>query len=170
MGQRVLLVDADLRQPQVHQQMGLPNQLGLSEIMTTNVNVRTALQQSPLRDNLMVLTAGETSVDPTEILTSGKMRLLMERFQMVFDLVIYDTPPSVGLADSSLVASQTNGLVLVIRLGKTKRPALTHALEELNVSSTAVLGLVANGVKDSARSLRLPLPVSIALAEWFVPS
>jgi capsular exopolysaccharide synthesis family protein len=148
MGQRVLLVDADLRQPQVHQQMGLPNQLGLSEIMTTNVNVRTALQQSPMRDNLMVLTAGETSVDPTEILTSGKMRLLMERFQMVFDLVIYDTPPLVGLADSSLVASQTNGLVLVVRLGKTKRPALTHALEELNVSSTAVLGLVANGVKD----------------------
>lgn len=149
MGQRVLLVDADLRHPQVHRQMGLPNQLGLSEIMTTNVNVRTALQQSPMRDNLMVLTAGETSVDPTETLTSGKMQLLMERFQMVFDLVIYDTPPLVGLADGSLVASRTDGLALVVRLGKTKRPALTQALEELKISSTTVLGLVANGGKDA---------------------
>lgn len=149
MGQRVLLVDADLRHPQVHHQMGLPNQVGLSEIMTTNTNVRTALQQSPMRDNLMVLTAGQTAVDPTETLTSGKMRLLMERFRMVFDLVIYDTPPLVGLADSSLVASQTDGLTLVVRLGKTKRPALHQALEELKISSTAVLGLVANGGKDA---------------------
>jgi len=148
MGQRVLLVDADLRHPQVHHQMGLPNQLGLSEIVTSNINVRTALQQSPMRDNLMVLTAGQTSVDPTETLTSGKMHQLMERFQMVFDLVIYDTPPLVGLADSSLVASQTDGLALVTRLGKTKRPALTQALEELKISSTTVLGLVANGSKD----------------------
>ena len=148
MGQRVLLVDADLRHPQVHQQMGLTNQLGLSEILSTNVNVRTALQQSPMRDNLMVLTAGQTTVDPTEALTSGKMRLLMERFRMVFDLVIYDTPPLVGLADSSLVASQTDGLALVVRLGKTKRPALTQALEELKISSTTVLGLVANGGKN----------------------
>ena len=148
MGQRVLLVDADLRHPQVHHQMGLPNQLGLSEIMTTNTNVRAALQQSPMRENLMVLTAGQTSVDPTETLTSGKMRLLMERFQMVFDLVIYDTPPLVGFADSSLVASQTDGLALVVRLGKTKRPALNQALEELKISSTTVLGLVANGSKN----------------------
>ncbi|MBW4691605.1 MAG: polysaccharide biosynthesis tyrosine autokinase [Lyngbya sp. HA4199-MV5] len=149
MGQRVLLVDADLRHPQVHHQMGLPNQLGLSDIMTTNTNVRAALQQSPIRDNLMVLTAGQTAVDPTETLTSGKMRLLMERFRMVFDLVIYDTPPLVGLADSSLVASQTDGLTLVVRLGKTKRPTLNQALEELKISSTMVLGMVANGGQEA---------------------
>ncbi|XHX79213.1 MAG: GumC family protein [Stenomitos frigidus ULC029] len=149
MGQRVLLVDADLRHPQVHHLMELSNQCGLSDVMTTNINVRTALQQSPTRDNLMVLTAGQTPIDPVELLSSGKMRVLMERFQMVFDLVIYDTPPLVGLADGSLVASQTNGLVLVVRLGKTKRPSVAQAMEELKISSTTVLGLVANGAVDA---------------------
>ena len=149
MGQRVLLVDADLRHPQVHHIMELSNQCGLSDVITTNINVRTALQPSPTRDNLMVLTAGRTPIDPVELLSSGKMRVLMERFQMVFDLVIYDTPPLVGLADGSLVASQTNGLVLIVRVGKTKRPSVAQAMEELKVSSTTVLGLVANGAVEA---------------------
>ncbi|PSB25592.1 GumC family protein [Stenomitos frigidus] len=145
MGQRVLLVDADLRHPQVHHVMGLANQCGLSDVITSNVNVKNALQPFPIRENLMVLTAGLAAVDPTEALTSGKMRVLMERFQMVFDLVIYDTPPLVGLADGSLVAAQTNGLALVVRLGKTKRPSVAQAIEEVKLSSTTLLGLVANG-------------------------
>ncbi len=145
MGQRVLLVDADLRHPQVHHLLGLSNQSGLSDVITSNVNVKNALQQSPTRENLMILTAGQAAADPTEVLTSGKMRVLMERFQMVFDLVIYDTPPLVGLADSSLVAVQTNGLAMVVRLGKTKRPAIVQALEEVKISSTTVLGVIANG-------------------------
>ena len=147
MGQRVLLVDADLRYPQVHEQLGLPNRIGLSEILTANVDTKVALQQSPQRDNLMVLTAGQLMVDPTEILTSNKMRQLVEQFQMVFDLVIYDTPPVLGLADASLVAAHTDGLVLVVQIGKTKRSAVTQVLEELLMSSGAVLGLVANRVK-----------------------
>ncbi|MBW4580839.1 MAG: polysaccharide biosynthesis tyrosine autokinase [Tildeniella nuda ZEHNDER 1965/U140] len=152
MGQRVLLVDADLRHPQVHSQMNLSNECGLSDILTSNINVRNVLQQSPLKDNLMVLTAGKPTLDPVELLSSGKMQLLMERFQMVFDLVIYDTPPLLGLADGSLIAAQTNGLVLVIRMGKTKRLALNQTLEEVKISSTNVLGLVANGAKDAANT------------------
>jgi Mrp family chromosome partitioning ATPase len=72
---------------------------------------------------------------------------------MVFDLVIYDTPPLLGLADGSLLAAQTNGLVLVVRMGKTKRPALTQTLDELKISSTTVLGLVANGAKEASNTL-----------------
>lgn len=150
MGQRVLLVDADLRHPQVHHVMGLSNQSGLSDVITSNVAVKNAIQQSPTRENLMILTAGLAVVDPTEALTSGKMRVLMERFQMVFDLVIYDTPPLVGLADGSLVAAQTNGLVLVVRLGKTKRPSVAQAIEEVKLSSTILLGMIANGSTEAA--------------------
>jgi polysaccharide biosynthesis transport protein len=149
MGQRVLLVDADLRHPQVHYQMNLSNNYGLSDVLTGKVNVKDAIQQSPIRENLVVLTAGQTLVDPLELLTSGKMRALMERFQMVFDLVIYDTPPLLGLADSGLIASQTNGLVFVVRMGKTKRATVSQTLEELKISSTNVLGLVANAAQEA---------------------
>jgi polysaccharide biosynthesis transport protein len=149
MGQRVLLVDADLRHPQVHRQMNVPNNYGLSDVLTGRVNVKDAIQQSSIRENLVVLTAGQTLVDPLELLSSGKMQALMERFQMVFDLVIYDTPPLLGLADSGLIASQTNGLVLVARMGKTRRTALSQTLEELKISSTNVLGLVANAAQEA---------------------
>ncbi|MBW4659243.1 MAG: polysaccharide biosynthesis tyrosine autokinase [Drouetiella hepatica Uher 2000/2452] len=150
MGKRVLLVDADLRHPQVHQLLNLPNTQGLSDIFSANVSLSNAIQPSAVRDNLMVLTAGQTVGDPLELLTSEKMRAMMEHFQTVFDLVIYDTPPLLGLADSGLIASQTDGLVLVARMGKSKRSALAQTLEELKISSTAVLGVVANAAKETA--------------------
>jgi Mrp family chromosome partitioning ATPase len=71
----------------------------------------------------------------------------MEQFQAFFDLVIYDTPPLVGLADSSLVAAYTDGMVLVVRLEKTDRSMVTKALEGLKISGSKVLGVVANAVK-----------------------
>jgi capsular exopolysaccharide synthesis family protein len=151
MGKRVLLVDADLRRPQVHNLLGLSNQYGLSDIITSNRDVRSVLQQSPIREKLMILTAGQIPDDPVEVLSSTKMHMLMERFQMVFDLVIYDTPPLVGLADSSLIAVQVSGLVLVVRLGQTKQPSMTQALDELKLSSTVVLGVVANASQQTYR-------------------
>lgn len=149
MGKRVLLVDADLRHPQVHQLLGLSNEFGLSDIITSNVSIRNALQPMPNRENLMVLTAGRTVIEPAEVLSSHRMQALMDRFLVAFDLVIYDTPPLLGLADSSLVAAQTNGVALVVRLGKTKRSSLVQALEDLKLSSTNILGMVVNGSKDT---------------------
>lgn len=175
MGQRVLLVDADLRHPQIHHLLGLPNQYGLSELVTTAVNVRDTIQQVPGRANLMVLTAGQVAADPGEILTAPRMLALMDRFLVAFDLVIYDTPPLVGLADSSLVAAHTHGLALVVRVGKTRRSLLLKALDDLKLSSTTVLGFVANCSKDAvsppyddryrrnARSADNPAPVQVQL-------
>jgi capsular exopolysaccharide synthesis family protein len=148
MGQRVLLVDADLRYPRIHTVLGLPNTCGLSNLITANQVIKDALQRSPQRDNLLVLTAGQSDLDPLELLSSRKMATLMERLHMVFDLVIYDTPPLVGLADGSLIAANTDGMVLVVRLGATRRSSITQALEELKLSSTNLLGLIANGALD----------------------
>lgn len=150
MGKRVLLVDADLRHPQVHQQLNLPNDRGLGDIFSATVSVEGAIQPSVVRGNLLVLTAGQTIPDPLEFLTSEKMRVLMEHFERVFDLVIYDTPPLLGLADSGLIASKTNGLVLVARMGKTKRSALLQVLDELKISSISLLGFVANASKEAS--------------------
>jgi Mrp family chromosome partitioning ATPase len=71
----------------------------------------------------------------------------MEQFQAFFDLVIYDTPPMIGLADSNIIAANTDGIIMVVGLGKTDRSMLTKALDELKISGTSVLGIVANGIK-----------------------
>jgi capsular exopolysaccharide synthesis family protein len=147
-GQRVLLVDADLRHPKIHTKLDLPNFQGLSDAISTDISLNDVIQKSPLDENLFVLTAGTPSIDPIKLLSSKKMHSLMEQFQDFFDLVIYDTPPLVGLADGSIVAAQTDGLIMVVSIAKTDRSMVTKALEGLKISSTPVLGVVANGVKQ----------------------
>lgn len=152
MGQRVLLVDADLRRPQIHLQTDLPNVWGLSNVISSEINVEDVIQQSSLEDNLFVLTAGQIPPDPIRLLCSQKMRTLVERFQEKFDLVIFDTPPLLGLADARLLSSHTDGIVMVVGLGRTDRAVLAQVLYGLRTSHARVLGVVANGVKGYTTS------------------
>ena len=152
MGQRVLLVDADLRRPQVHHILGLENKVGLSNVIATGITAKQAIQRLPMWDHLYVLTAGQLPPDPTRLLCSRKMQYLMEQFHAVFDLVIYDTPPTLGLADGRLLAAHTDGVVMVAGLGRTDRSVLMQALDGMKVSNATVLGVVANGVKGYTTS------------------
>lgn len=170
MGQRVLLVDADLRHPKIHTILGLPNTKGLSNVIAEDLDFNDIIQQVrsvsmkaqgygsweaapkeigelPLEDNFFVLTAGQVPPNPTSLLSSQKMQNLAGQFQEAFDLIIYDTSPFLGLADSSLLADHADASIFVVRLGKTNRSALLKALEGLKISSTPVLGVVANSIK-----------------------
>ncbi len=152
MGQRVLLVDADLRRSQIHITTDLPNVWGLSNVISSEINADDVIQRSPVEDNLFVLTAGQVPPDPTRLLSSKKMQKLVERFQESFDLVIFDTPPMLGLADARLLSTHADGIVMVVGLGRTDRAVLTEVLYGLRMSRARVLGTVANGVKDYAAS------------------
>lgn len=147
MGQKVLLVDADLRLPQINSLFDLPNEPGLSNVISTNLPVSEAIQRSPW-DNLFVLTAGYIPPDPTKLLSSKKLQNIMEQLRHKFDLVIYDTPPLLSLGDSNLVASHTDGIILVVLMDKTDRSVFMHALDRLKLSPTNVLGTVCNGLKN----------------------
>jgi succinoglycan biosynthesis transport protein ExoP len=152
MGQRVLLVDADLRRPQVHVRTDLPNVWGLSNVISSEINFNDVIQQSPTEENLFVLTAGQIPPDPTRLLSSKKMGNLVERFQEVFDIVIFDTPPLLGLADAKILAAHTNGIAMVVGLGRTDRSVLQEVLYGLRTSRARVLGVIANGVKGYTTS------------------
>ncbi|MEG5067036.1 polysaccharide biosynthesis tyrosine autokinase [Microcoleus sp. B3-A4] len=146
-GKRVLLVDANMRSPQLHTYLGLSNLKGLSNTLSSDLSLNEAIQRLPDDDNLFVLTAGTIPSDPIKLLSSRKMHYLMEQFLALFDLVIYDTPPLIGLADGHLLASQTDGTVLIVKIEKTDRGMVSKALDQLNVADFNVLGVVANGVK-----------------------
>lgn len=149
MGRRVLLVDTDLRLPKVHTLLGLSNQQGLSNVISKNLPVLEIIQRAPLWNNLFVLTSGQIPPDPTKLLSSKKMQNIMEQLRQEFDLVIYDTPPLLGLADSSLLATYTNGIVLVVRMDKTDRSVLVQALDQLKFSRANLLGMVCNAAKTN---------------------
>jgi len=148
MGQRVLLVDANLRSPTLHNRVGLMNVQGLTDIISQDLDWHNVIERSPLEENLFVMTAGPIPPDSVRLLASQKMQDLMNELQADFDLVIYDTPPLLGFADAYLLAANTNGIVLVAGLGKLKRTALQQVLEEIQVSGTPLLGMIANKSKE----------------------
>jgi capsular exopolysaccharide synthesis family protein len=146
-GKRVLLVDANMRFPQLHTYLGLSNKKGLSNALSSDLSLNEVIQRLPEDDNLFVLTAGSVPPDPITLLSSKKMHYLREQFLALFDLVIYDTPPLTRVADGHLLASQTDGTVLIVKIEKTDRDLVTKALDQLNLADLKVLGVVANGVK-----------------------
>ncbi|MGJ3251809.1 MAG: GumC family protein [Elainellaceae cyanobacterium] len=150
MGQRVLIVDADLRRPSVHKLLGMENSQGLMDLVAMNLPLEDVIQQSVFYKNLFVLSAGHPPPDPPTILASNAMQTLSERIQGAFDLVIYDTPPLIGFADSFLTASQSQGLLMVVGLEKIKRAQLEQGVEEIKVAGIPVLGIVANRSEEQA--------------------
>ena len=149
MGQRVLVVDVDLRKPQVHDRLNLSNETGLSNLIADDLPLKSVVRQVDPDGQLFVLTAGKIPPDPTKLLSSQKMQQLMGTFERCFDLVIYDAPPTTGLADVSLIGRRTDGLILITRMGKTDRTVITQTVETLSLAQIPVLGIVANGVKST---------------------
>ncbi|MBW4614350.1 MAG: polysaccharide biosynthesis tyrosine autokinase [Desmonostoc vinosum HA7617-LM4] len=149
MGQRVLLVDANLRAPSLHNRVGLMNIQGLTDVISQDLDWNNVIERSPQEENLFVMSAGPIPPDPVRLLASQKMQDLMDSLQATFDLVIYDTPPLLGFADAYLLSANTNGMVLVAGLGQLKRTELHQTLEEIQVSGTPILGIIANKSKDA---------------------
>lgn len=150
-GRKVLLVDSDLRCPSLHQMLGLINMQGLTDLIYSDMDFNNVVQPSFLENNLFILTSGSTPPDPIRILSSHKMVNLIKKLEQAFDLVIYDAPPMLGLADANLLASETNGMVLVAGLGQVNRSILEDAIAQLKEHSNMsapILGVVANRSRE----------------------
>lgn len=148
MGQRVLLVDANLAVPQLHSRFGLPNFQGLSDILAQEIDPNELIQRSPLHSNLFLLTAGQMSHKASKLLASNQMTYLMEQLQNMFDLVIYDTHHLQGSSGANFLALNAQGLILVIGIQKTRRSAVLKTLERLENSRIPIKGMVANFVRE----------------------
>lgn len=144
-GKKVLLVDMNLREPKLHNYLGLENKQGISDIITNDIPLNEVIQTSKL-DNLFLLTAGSQIQNPIAILSSPKMANLTKTFKEDFDFVIYNTPPLAEFSDGKIVTPLTEGLVLVIGLGKIKRDNLEKVMNDLQISKLSVLGMVINNI------------------------
>jgi len=147
--QRVLLIDADLRRPNLHKLLNLPNEQGLSTLLVSQSPIPQQIetQDANLRGNISVLTAGPTPADPAKLLSSQRMKEIIATFEKTYDLVIVDAPPALGMVDAVLTASCCSGVLLVGRINQVTRPKLTQAIEMLNQLN--LVGVVANGVSSS---------------------
>lgn len=143
-GRRVLLIDADLRKPDVHRYFDMPTGSGLSTCFVTDREAIPGFLKQ-VTQTLWVMTAGQVPPNPAELIGSRKMGAIVEQLKRPFDVVIIDSPPVLGLADASLLMSTADAVVLVARRGRTRRKHLQEATATVQQSGKPLLGVVLNG-------------------------
>lgn len=153
MGQRVLLIDADMRKPQMHTRLGLNNLRGLSNLLSDEaLDWREALQEVEGYEGWSVISAGRRPPDPARLLSSERMHQLVQDLEASgeFDLILFDTPPVLGLADAALVAEHCDGLMLLVSLDRVDRGLPREAVQRIRSSGSPLLGVVTNAIKQEA--------------------
>ncbi len=146
---RVLVIDADLRNPSLHQKLDMPNGEGLSTILT-NPSQNVQPQEFELTNGckIDVLTAGPIAGDPPKLLSSPQWRELIRFYETQYDLVVVDAPPVLGMVDTLMMASVCEGVVMTGRMSVVTRSELNEALDTL--SQFNVMGVIANGMERKA--------------------
>ena len=145
MGQRVLLVDANMRRPMLHRYVGADNIEGFSGLLTDLQLVLENLVQN-IQEGLDLLTAGFVPPDPTQLLSSERCGVVVEMIRQLpgYDLVIFDTPPALLLSDPVLLAEHLDGLIFLVGLSRVNRDLPAQALQRLRDMGVDVLGVLAN--------------------------
>ena len=141
----VLLIDADLRRPSVHQVFQIPNVIGLSDALKSETEHRLSLIQ--VSENLSVLPAGRPDPDPMGGLTSDRMRRIVQDAAAHFDWVVVDTPPVGFLSDANLLVAMVDVALFVVRAGKSPYRLIQRALDA--VGRNRILGVVLNAVDET---------------------
>jgi len=140
-GSRVLLIDADMRNPSLHKTFGCPLVPGLSNVLSGNCQLSDSIQASE-RPNLSLLLAGKVPPNPAELLSGDAMARLIAEAAKQFDHVIVDGPPVLGLADAPLLSRTVEATVLVIEAGRTSAAQARHAIERLYAVRGHIIGAI----------------------------
>ena len=149
-GKRVLLVDADMRKPTVQRTFGLSNIVGLTTLLSDPEQELAKVIQLVTGTELHVLTSGPIPPNPSELLNSNRMNILMKRFEDMFDIIIYDMPPVTSVTDAQIMAAKADGVVFVIRHGVSQKDSVLNAKELLEMVNANILGVVFNGVEKKS--------------------
>ena len=144
-GKRTVLIDCDMRKPQVHRVFKLGQvEVGLAQVIAGTAQLSRALRRSPI-DNLDLVPCGPRPNNPAELLTSSRFQLLLQDLRDAYDFVIVDTPPVLAVSDPANVAPRVDGIIMVFRMTKFVRPAAERTREQLITLGANILGVVVNG-------------------------
>lgn len=144
-GRRVLLIDGDLRRPSLHRVVGVPNRSGLADALQAQSDVR--LEVTPITETVTLLPAGPADPDPLRSLSSARMKRVLHEAAQRFDWVIIDSAPVGVVADASVLATLTDGIVFVVRAEHSQYPDVKKAMQTLG--HERILGVILNGVSGN---------------------
>jgi len=141
-GRRALLIDADLRAPRLHTMLGTTSDPGLSDYLLGKNDEFSIMQRGPL-ENLFFIPSGTGAADPAELVGNGRLKLLLQRVEPLFDWIIIDSPPAIPVSDASVLAKTCDGVLMVVRSNVTPSDFARKARQEF--PDQALVGVVLNG-------------------------
>jgi capsular exopolysaccharide synthesis family protein len=149
-GQRTLLIDSDLRRPQLAKLFQLEGSVGLTSVLLGRIELKEAVQEHH-PSGLSVLTSGTLPPNPAELLQSHAMQQLLDDARRDWDVIVLDAPPLLPVTDAALIAAQADGAVVVVRQGRTTRDQLNTSMERLAAVGARPLGITLNMVAQRGR-------------------
>ncbi len=152
MGQRVLLIDADMRRPAVHKALRIPNERGLSNLLSGTIGTEMLVQATQIA-NLSVLTAGPNPPDPVELLMGPKLGMLLDMAEKLgFTQVVIDGPPLLGLADAVVLGNQVQHVVFVVKAATAKKASIKDSLRRLRHAGVMPMGVALTHARNEHTS------------------
>lgn len=139
-GKRVLLVDCDLRKPVLHKNFSISNQIGLSDYIAGQVELAQCIVE--YKENLHLIPSGKIPPNPSEMLSSQKMKEFVKEISEEYDVVIIDSPPVIAVTDAQIISTYVDGVVLVVASGKVDKDAVLKAKEKFTQVKAHMLGAV----------------------------
>ncbi|MFC4620067.1 CpsD/CapB family tyrosine-protein kinase [Camelliibacillus cellulosilyticus] len=143
LGEKVLIVDADLRKPTMHHTFKLGNTIGLTSVLLGKLGLDEAAQATGIA-TLKVLTSGPNHNNPAKLLNSSNMGELIETALNTYDLVLFDTPPFLEVTDANMLANVCQGVIFVVKKGKTKMIKVAECKRLLELTGTKMIGSILN--------------------------
>lgn len=150
-GRSALLIDADLRNPSLHRMLGTAAGPGLADFLKGTNDECSIMQRGPMK-NLFFVPSGSNIEDPAELVGNGRLKILLQRLEPLFDWVIIDSPPAVPVSDASVLARECDGVLLVVRSNAT--PADLARRARLDFPEQALVGVVLNGTGNEPAYMR----------------
>ncbi|MGL4884261.1 MAG: CpsD/CapB family tyrosine-protein kinase, partial [Waterburya sp.] len=141
-GQRILLVDADMRRPTQHHIWEIANQVGLSNVLKHEVKWEDAVQN--VMPNLDIITSGSVPEHPVSLLDSPFMKTFLDHVSQYYDQIVFDTPPLIGIADTKIIGNLVDGFLFVVRPGVVNYSSAAAARKTLETTGQKVLGVIVN--------------------------
>ena len=152
-GKKVLLIDSDMRKPQIHKRLNLDNILGLSNLLVDeNLDYKNVIQKINNYQNLSIITSGTIPPDSTTLLNSPQMKKLVNQMKEEgnFDIIMFDSPPILGISDSVILGDYIDGIILVISVDNVKRILPIQAIKRMRLNNAQLLGVLSNEVNEKS--------------------
>jgi capsular exopolysaccharide synthesis family protein len=150
-GQRVLLVDTDMRRPRLHVSTGVSRQVGLSNLLVGDDDYDQVIKSTEI-PNLFVLPCGPTPPNPAELLMSNRFDVVLAELAKRFDRIILDSPPVQVVTDGVVLTKRADGAILIVKAAQTLREELKRSARHIRAVGGTIFGVIVNGIEPDSRN------------------